>query len=181
MKARLFLLMSVIAVAAMGVAAVGCGGGGGSGGDAGVTPEEYFRQIEQLADGMGQQSDALASKWEEDLASVSSDQDRLELTSGFYHDLFSLVGDFRDGLADIEPPKEVEETHRDLVGIADEFSSAWSGISADVKNASSEAELEELLNDDEFVAAGQRFEQACFDLQGVADDMGIDVDLKCGD
>jgi hypothetical protein len=177
MKAWLFLLISLIALVAVGAVATACGGGG----NAGPTPEEYFRQVEAIADGVGQQSEALGSKWEEDLAAVSSDQDRLELTRGFYHDLFSLVGDFRDGLADIEPPKEVEEAHHDLVEIADEFSSAWSEISAKVESAASEAELEELLTNDEFAAVGQRFEQACFELQRIADDSGIDVDLECGD
>jgi hypothetical protein len=176
MKAPLFLLTGMIALVVVATAASGCGGG-----DGGATPDEYFRQVEALANGIGQQSEALGSKWEEDLAAVSSDQDRLELTRGFYHDLFSLIGDFRDGLADIEPPKEVEEAHHDLVGIADEFSSAWSEISAEVESAASEAELEELLSNDEFAAAGQRFEEACVELQRIADDSGIDVDLDCGE
>jgi hypothetical protein len=177
MKARLFLLMSLTALMTVGAVGTGCGGDG----NASPTPEEYFRQVEALADSVGQQSDALGSKWEEDIAAVSSDEDRLELTRGFYHDLFSLIGNFRDGLADIEPPKEVEEAHHDLVESADEFSSAWSEISAKVESAASEAELEELLTNDEFTAAGQRFEQACFELQRIADDSGIDVDLECGD
>jgi hypothetical protein len=177
MKTPLFLLTGMIALVAVAGAATGCGGGDGGA----ATPEEYFRQVEALADGIGQQSEALGSKWEEDSAAVSSDQDRLELTRGFYHDLFSLIGDFRDGLADIEPPKEVEEAHHDLVGIADEFSSAWSEISAEVESAASEAELEELLSNDEFAAAGQRFEEACVELQRIAVDSGIDVDLDCGE
>jgi hypothetical protein len=176
MKAPLFLLTGMIALVAVAAAASGCGGG-----DGGATPEEYFRQVEALADGIGQQSEALGGKWEEDIAAVSSDQDRLELTRSFYHDLFSLIGDFRDGLADIEPPKEVEEAHNDLVGIANEFSGAWSEISAEVESAASEAELEELLSNDEFAAVGQRFEEACFELQRIADDSGVDVDLECGE
>ncbi len=179
MKARLFLLTGIIALVAVGAAVAGCGGGGGGGG--GVTSEDYFRQVEELVGDLDQQTGPLTSQWQEDLASASSDQDRLELTRDFYHALFSLTGPLRDGLRDIEPPEEVKEAHDALVGLADEFSSVWSETSARVKNAASEAELEELLTDDEFVAVGQRFEEACLELQRIADDMAIDVDLKCTD
>jgi hypothetical protein len=177
MKAPVFLLTGVIALVAV-TAATGCGGGDG---ETGVTSEEYFRQVEGLVGDLDQQTEALAVKWEEDLASATSDEERLELARDFYGSLFSLIAPLRDDLRDIEPPKEVEEAHDALVGLADEFSSAWSDISADVKNAASEAELGELLTNDEFEAVGQRFEQACSELQRKADDAGIDVDLKCGD
>lgn len=176
MKALMFLLTGVIALLALAIAATGCGGGEG-----GATTEEYFRQVEALVDDLGQQSEALGSKWEEDSASVSSDQERLELTAAFYYDLFSLIGGFRDGLADIEPSEEVEKAHQELVGIADEFSKLWSEMAAEVRSAASEADLEELLTDDRFEAVGQRFEEACFELQRIADDSGIDVDLQCGE
>lgn len=180
MKARLFLLMSIVVLAAIGLAAIGCGGGDGDA-DANLTPEEYFRQVKELADGLGQQGDALAAKWEEDLASATSDQDRLELTGGFYDALFSLIGPFRDDLADIEAPEEVQEAHKDLLDRADELSSAWSEISAEVRGAESEAELEGLVTGGDFITAGQRFEEGCLELQRIADDMEIDVDLECQD
>jgi hypothetical protein len=178
MKAPLFLLTGMIALIAVATAATGCGGGDG---DTGLTSEEYFRQVEGLVGDLDQQSEALAIKWEEDLASAGSDEERLGLARDFYGALFSLIGPLRDDLRDIEPPKEAKEAHDALVDLADEFSSVWSDISGDVKNAASEAELGELLTSDEFTAVGQRFEQACFELQRIADDSGIDVDLKCGD
>jgi hypothetical protein len=178
MKAPLFLLTGMIALVAMAATAVGCGGGDG---DTGVTSEEYFRQVEALVGDVDQQSAALESQWQEKLASANSDQERLELVRDFYYNLFSLSDDFRDGLADIEPPEEVKEAHEALVELAAEFSSAWSAISDGVKNAASEDELGAILNDDQFTAVGQRFEQGCVELQRIADDGGIDVDLKCSD
>lgn len=176
MKAPFILLTAVIALVALAAAATGCGGG-----DGGATTEEYFRQVEALVGDVDQQSEALESQWQEKLASASSDQDQLELVRDFYYELFSLTDDFADGLADIEPSKEVEEAHDALVDLAGQFSSVWSDMSDDVKNATTEAELEELLTGDQFEEIGQRFEQACFELQRIADDGGIDVNLECGE
>jgi hypothetical protein len=178
MKAPLFLLTGMIALVAMAATATGCGGGDG---DTGVTSEEYFRQVEALVGHLDQQTEALAIKWEEDLASATSDEERLRLARDFYSDLFSFVEPLQDDLRDIEPPKEVEEAHGALVDLAGEFSRAWSDISAEVRNAASEAELGAILNDDHFTEVGQRFEQGCVELQRIADDGGIDVDLKCSD
>jgi hypothetical protein len=169
-------LIGIVTLLAVSAIASGCGGG-----DAGVTSEEYFQQLEGVVADLDQQTETLANEREENLASAGSDQEHLVLIRDFYYDLFSLIGDFRDDLAGIEPSKEVEEAHNDLVGRADEFFSVWSEISDELKSAASEAELEELLTNDEFVAVGHRFEEACFELQRVADDKGIDVDLQCGD
>jgi hypothetical protein len=175
MKVPFLLLTGVIAMAVAAIAATGCGG------DGGVTTEEYFRQVESLIGDVEQQTQVLADEWEQERATATSDEEQLGLARDFYDSLFSLIGPLRDELRDIEPPEEAEEAHDALVGVAEEFSSVWSDISGEVGAAASEAELGEILTDEEFASVGQRFEQACFDLQRIADDNQIDVDLKCGD
>jgi transketolase N-terminal domain/subunit len=57
---------------------------------------------------------------------------------------------------------------------------AFQGFVDQVTQAESLEELAEAFGDTELEASGDRFEQVCVALQGVADDNGIDVDLDCG-
>lgn len=178
MKTRLFLLIGIVTLLAVSTTASGCGG------DATLTSEEYFQRLEALIDDGGERTDALVDQWYEDLASATSEEEKIGVTRAFYEGLVSLSRDYRDGLNDIDPPEELEGPHSELVDVNEDLLEGWEEIGDQLVPVESEAELsaqlDELYASDELVAARERADEACLQLQRIADDMGIDVDLQCG-
>ena len=180
MRARLFLLPSIAVLLLLGAMAAACGGGGADDADDGEPAGEgYFRRVESLTADVDERSRALSDQWREDIASLGSEEERLALSRDFYGELFSLSREFQDGLEDIEPPEEVADVHDEFMQVADDFFGAWADIAGRLEDAESDAELNAIIGDAEFLAAGQRLVEACTTLEGVAADMGVDIDLAC--
>ena len=170
MKLRLFALFLIAAALLALVAA--CGGGGGEE----LTLEEYFRRIQALSDEADERFEPLVEALNQEF---DSEAEQIEATRDFFNADIPILRDFGDALDDLDPPAEVEDPHEEAVaGMAElvEFLQDFTDQFTDVESTS---ELEELLDAPELEAASGRFDQACFDLQDIADVNDIDADLEC--
>ncbi len=146
--------------------------------DDGLTLEEYFREVEALSNGADERFEPLVEALNQEF---DSEAEQIEATRDFFNADIPILRDFGDALDDFDPPAEVEDPHEEAVaGIAElvEFLQDFTDRFADVESTS---DLEELLDAPELEAASDRFDQACFDLQDIADANSIDVDLTCED
>jgi hypothetical protein len=175
MKVRLLLLPGIAVLLALGAMAAACGGG-----DDGLTAEEYFQRLESLGNDINQRSEALGDQWQEQLESITSEEEVMGLSRDFYTDMVSLTGDFRDRLEDIDPPEEVRDAHDEFKDVAGALLETSRDIADQLQEAESEAEFLDLTTSEALRAVGERFDEACSSLKRIAADMGIEVDLDCG-
>ena len=167
----LFIAALVFVLSAV---AAACGGGGGGG----LTLEEYFQRLEVLIADYDQRGDALGESFDEE---YSTEEEQIRATQEFWKEFLVLLGQFVDGLNDIDPPSEAEAAHEESVDAGAEMLKAYQELVDQMAEAESVSELAEGFGGIVLEASGDRFEQACVKLQGIADDNDIDVDLDCGD
>jgi len=174
-KPRLFVpLVAAALVLAFGTVAVACGGGNGDG----LTLEEYFQRLEALSTDNDQRGVALFESFGEEF---SSEEEQIRATQEFWKEFLVLLGQFVNGLDDIDPPAEAEAAHEESVDAGAVMLKAYQELVDQMAEAESVSELAEGFGDIELGASSDRFEQACVALQGIADANGIDVSLNCGD
>ena len=175
MKPRLFVpLVAAALVLAFGTVAVACGGGNGDG----LTLEEYFQRLEALSTDYDQRGNALGEGFAEEF---SSDEEQFKAAQEFWEDFIALFGEFVNDLDDLNPPSEVEAAHKESVDAGSEALKGFQEFVDQVRGAESLSELEERFGSLELETVGDRFDQACVTLQGIADANGIDVSLNCGE
>ncbi len=171
-------LIAVVIVGAL-VLALGAGACNDDGDDGGgeLTLTEYFSELDAIMEDANSQMDALEDPEDRD---VTSEEGQLEAIRDFYFaaKLAVIEGTF-DRIEDLDPPAEVEDAHDALLAAGGDTVAAFEAIASQVAEAESLADLFELFDDDSSEAAGERFEQTCSDLQGIADENEIDVDLDC--
>ena len=167
---RLLLPIGALLVA-LGAIASACGGGN-------LSLPEYFRQVEGTSNEMDDRFAALGievvSEEELDLEAGVIEANRI-----FYNAALPIQRDFADALADIDPPADVEDAHKEIVDATAELVQVYQDVADRLADVGSASELDELFDEPELETASYRFAQACFQLQGIADANGIDVDLEC--
>lgn len=154
--------------------------GGGDGGE--LSLEEYFQQVETIVDDFGGQIAALGDPFEAD---VDSDEERTELIRDYTRAAAALWRDSVEDFRDMEPPAEVAAAHDEAVEARDDRAEFAQDLAEQLEGVGSAAELEAWFtearreHEDALASAAERSEQACLELQRIADDSGIDVELQC--
>jgi hypothetical protein len=169
MKRRTLGLLFVTALLfAVGAIAVACGG------EEQLTMEEYFPQLDALAESTNSQLDALDQKYPQAFQDPDETRAALEEANTILNDAFSQ-------LDDMNPPDEVKQAHDEFRASVGERRATLQAISDQLVEVETPAELLQALEPqaDELDAANARLEAACLALQGIADDNGIVVDLEC--
>ena len=92
-----------------------------------------------------------------------------------------MFDDAVDEMQSIQAPVEVEQPHNDFTEATMELAAATQALSEDLEEAEDEADTAELLDEFEGETAEPLFaiDEACEDLQDIADDNDIEADLKC--
>ncbi len=123
------------------------------------------------------QMEELDGPEERDLA---SEEEQLEAIRDFYFDanLAIMEGSF-DEIEGLDPPAEVADAHDALLTAGGDMVAAFEDLASQLAKAESLDDLFELFDGGGSEASGERFEQTCSDLQGIADENEIDVDLDC--
>lgn len=171
-------LMAALLLALTTIAAA-CAGGGDE-----PTLEEYFRQLEARVDERERQFDALQEEFtpdEEGAPDLSSGEvlQQIDAVRRFYEASGPIFGDFVEAVDGIDPPPEVENPHEEFVAAGAAVLDLFLDFTGRLADVESVVELGALFNDPGLDAASARYGQACSNLQGIADDNGIDVDLQC--
>ena len=168
MRERMRMAAAGIAVLALVAGAAACSDDGGKT----LTLEEYFRKVEELDAEQQEATDKLDPAFEQ-LA-----PDDVEGARDLFDQQLEVLDDFVDEMEKLNPPEEVRETHDEALALFREFREAFG-------DALDEAEDAETLDDmfagfDE--AAFAKIEEAnqkCRDLEQIAADNGIEVNLDC--
>ncbi len=166
--APLFIPTLLLVVAIIGLA---CGG------DGELTLEEYFGQVEALDEETEAQTEALGFPEEQEFAS----EEQIEAFRDFFEGSVRFLSTFKTSLQDIDPPAAVEVDHNEVLDAGGKFVNLLQGVQVRLADVESTSELEALFEekDPEIEAARDRFDQACLDLEEIAQANGIVVNLRC--
>lgn len=170
MRLRFLLMVSGAFSLLLAAVAVACGGGGGA-----LTLEEYFQRLDAAENELSAAGEQVAEPEfnDDDVFDEAEKQALRENLDAF----FAILEDFRNALADLEPPDEVAEQHTNTIARLDDFAEALRDSGDRIQELESLDELEDAFADVD--AADESVTQACFDLQAVADANNIAVDLEC--
>jgi hypothetical protein len=164
---------AVLAVAVLSMA-VACGGGSGA-----MSLEEYFDELQQLDDDFSQAQDELDEEYTDRLDVDEFSDEVGDDFQSYFASTRSAAADFVEELEGLDPPGEAEEAHNNAVDQFNDCLADTENVADDIGNAESFEQISEILN--ESTGSCEDTTESCNDLQSVADDNDIDVNLSCGD
>ena len=167
-----FVVLSCFALAP-GALAAGCGDDGG--GDA-LTLEEFFQRVDELDNDFEARNAEIEAEFEE-----LSEEEALDQGPDLLGRQAELVGDFIDGLSELDPPEEASDLLEEAVSAGRNVEDTFDGLVAELEGAQSLDDLFSFFEDPDFTAARGRFSQVCFDAEQLAADNDITIDLYCED
>ena len=171
MPARLITLS--LGIVLLGAIAAACGGGGD--GEA-LTLEEYFQRLDVLVDSVAESSQSLGDDASADLDPSASLEEQIEASRSFLSAFAASIATFLDDIRDIDPPAEVEDAHDAFVEAAGDFVESSEDLIGQLDDVASLADFGVVFA--AFDELGDP-EEACLDLQAIADENSIAVDLNC--
>ena len=154
-----------------------------------LTLPEYFSQLESLAEDAGREIDAIEARYPDVTSDDESlsDAERVSQTRERINEIMAVARDIVDDLDDISPPGEAKDAHnavkdglRDVAERTEESvaSEAYEEFIIGIANASSPDEMRQAIDafqEPELVAAGERLDEACADLEEIAAANEIEV------
>ena len=150
----------------------------GSGGEA-LTLEEFFQRVGELDDEQATREGEIEAQLE-DLETLEEAEALARIRDNFPQ-FVTLLEDFVDGLAALEPPEEAAELHEEVVRAGREVVRLFGDLVGEVENVESLEDFFVLFEIEEVNAATERFDQVCLDTEQFAANNGIEVDLDCDD
>ncbi len=175
MKQIPFVGLLAVATLLLGLACEG-GGGGPS-----FPLEEYFRALDAAVDESSERTQEATIRFEEEVIAASTDGELLGAARGFFIAISAVSDDDVSGLELIDPPASVRETHERLLDAITQEGMVIRNILDASADAQSFDEISAVQA--EFDPAGleaiERVIDACSDLNDIADENDIDVELNC--
>ena len=175
MKAR-FAPLALIAALLLTIGAIAAACGGGGDGDS-QTIGQYFERLETLAASFDDRGTELEEGF--DITADTSDDELIELSRDFLRGGLTVLEDFVDDLDGLDPPAEAADAHDTAVDAGKAAIAALQDVVDRFDDVESAADLAGLFED--AFADSESFSEGCFALQEIADDIGISVDLQCGE
>ncbi len=177
---KFFWCSALVVVALMAGSALlaACGGGDGGGGDGDeLSLDEYFQQLEDVKETYDARGEAIDQEAETLGDDVGAFKD-------YFGDLQDVFGDALNDVRDLDPPGEVQDAHDDFVAALTAAQAEMDDIGDQIADVESLSELMATfaeMDTPESEASGENIEEACRDLQEIADENDIDIDLDCQD
>jgi curved DNA-binding protein CbpA len=163
----------VVGVVVILVLFVFSGGGGGE-----STLDEYFKKLDAVTQDIDKRITDLQGKYANAFQQTKD-------TQSYLNEYVPTVKAAVDGLDKISPAKETKDAHTQYVAAGRDFvkgiEAAAAKLSKVEKDSDLEAALNEVNDDKDLNSASDRFDKACRDIQKIADDNKIKVDLKCSE
>jgi len=144
-----------------------CGGG-----EEELDLDEYFRRFEDITDAADTSMDRLVSE------GVGED---IEATRDYFDSFDAILRQALNDVKDIHPPAEARAAHDEFVAGGAEMLASFEDFSDRLAEVESPSGLAALFAEPmpALDAAQQRVTDACLQLQEIADENGIEVDLEC--
>ena len=171
----------MIMAMALGAALLAVGAcGGDDGGADGGAPEEftlvdYFSAYEDVSQSAEEQFDAIAPDIGGSNATLDDSKSALV---AFLEEVREIASEIVAEFEDIDPPDEAQALHEGALAAGNDLVEGIDAVIAEVEGFDS---LSDILGFDvpELDAANERLDEICVDLQKLADDEEIDVNLGC--
>ena len=173
MKSIIRFAVALIACTGLAWAASACNGGGAS------SLEDYFEEYEKLDNKAEDATADLQREFDASLTATSlNDEVRKDLRD-YYTRQIEVRQDYADSVAKLDPPEAARAAHDASVTSYQAVLDAFSGIVDDIGQAQTIDDLDNIFTGAELTAAIDAANKACADLQKVADDNNVNVNLEC--
>lgn len=164
----------------------GDGGDGDNSEDGGPASEDlaaYFAEIDAIFEDADAQSDELEALFDEAYSNAVTVEDAKQALGSFLLDTSAIYSDALDALEAIEAPAEAADAHDAFIQAGADLLDLTARLFEALQDVETEEDLNQLSEDfdAEGTAAAAAADDACYDLQTIANDAGIDVDLNCED
>lgn len=149
----------------------------------GVSLEEYFSQMEQIAQSHKKQADALEKSADEQMANATDEAAQVALIQTFFADNLEVAESSLTDIQEVSPPGEVEEQHQAFMDTFESMVAAFQEASTSIDDASTAADVSAVIEEmgPQIEGISGEFDTTCVDLQKVADENDIEADLDCGE
>ena len=163
-------VLAAVAVGAVALGAMACNDDKES-----LTLEEYFQQVDALDNSSTERIDAVFN-------GITDEGDVQQFRDAFKA-FAPILEEVADELDDLNPPDEAKDEHDAAAKALKDFASKATEVAGGVDDidASTPDEFFTKVNEQGFTEASDAFAAACMDLQKLADDNSIAVDLDCED
>ena len=135
-----------------------------------LTLEEYFQKLDELDDEFNSAGDAIDGQ-------IEGAQD-LDEIKDLMDEQVTVFDDFIGGLEDLDPPDEVQQPHDDAIEGLSDFRDELSAAVDEAEDATTVDQAFEAFEDLDFTGIEQA-NAACLELEQIAADNSITVDLDC--
>jgi ABC-type transporter Mla subunit MlaD len=156
----LVLFMSLLIVA--------CGGGDS------MSLEEYLTEFARIGEETEDAVDAVATP---DVGSNPSVEEGKDALATYFEEIREVTEDARAEVEDLDPPGEAQDEHENFLDEIDELLDALDTYADRIADADTAEEFQAATSDTSDLDATNF--SSCDDLQQLADDNRIDVDLRC--
>jgi hypothetical protein len=177
----------LLLVLTLGVAA--CSGGSSdapaSAPQAELTLEQYFQELDRIADdakAAGAERAADIERRISEIADDPSEEEALDLLGDMVELQIVLAEERVEALKALDPPAEVEELHDEFVASIEDSIDELEEIAGRIASADSAEDIADLLGGGDWLTRAGELAlalQPCFELQQVAIDNDIDANLAC--
>lgn len=149
----------------------------------GLSLEDYFAELQEIRDAGDEELDALGQQLNSDLDDAETLDEEIAVFQTFLDDSLSVIFGTAFQLSFMVPPAEVAELHNAYLGTVEDFAQILEDLRNDLDSAETEDEAAELIDAFNVEVDESKDESVgiCFDLQAIADDNNVDVDLGCGE
>jgi hypothetical protein len=169
------IALACILLFAAGATAAACGGNDSE------TPtlEEYFQRLVAVYESFEEQGEALSDAFDERLEFAESEEAELEAYGSFLHDGVEFFRDFLDEIGRLSPAAVAESAHEQFLEAGELMLDAFEESVDQATDAESVDDIATQLREETYVAAAERFSEACLALEALAEENRIDADLGC--
>jgi hypothetical protein len=176
-----FVPSVVAALAAVVIAAMAsaCGSGDGE-----LSLPEYFDRVQAIREVDEGRFAPLADDFATAVDPKKAAQERIEALRSALDGAAAANRAAASDYDALDPPSEAEEAHADLVDAISEAADRLDDVSARSQEVASQSDLDALLaelEEPELVKAFDRPGRVCAELQTVADENEVEIELGCGD
>jgi hypothetical protein len=174
MKLSWRFLTVVVAIVAGSLLLAACGGGDG---EEEISLDEYFRQFDAIEESMVVNIGAL------DEGSEGVVGEDVKATQDYVDGYQDVVQQGLNDVKSLNPPSEAKDAQDEFVAALSNMISLWDDLSDRLADVETTSELQDLLvglqSETQWLEASQQLTDACRELQGIADENGIQVILDC--
>ena len=145
--------------------------------------EEYFQEIDTIFEESDQAVEDVTADFDAAMDAATTVEEQVAALKSFLDETNRVLFLSILQLGGLEPPPEVAASHNDFLDQVEAVAQISEDFLARLPDVQTNADLEALISELDFdlSVATATADDACLEMQGVADDNGIIVDLNCLD